>query len=187
MSSYLAVKEISSVQLSHCPTLCDPMDCSMPGFPGHHQILEFTQTHVHWVSDTIQPSHPLSSPSLPSFNLSQHQGLFKCQFFASGGQSTGISLSLKEIVEYKDLELTVPHNTSKIHLQVEQFLQNTNWNLADLLTTNAARKIHNRVEWKRKIKRTQDETCTSGDGAMKEERLAHPGSPYAICDVHWDR
>ena len=60
-----------------CPTLCDPMDCSMPGFPVHHQFPEPTQTHVHWVGDAIQPSHPLSSPSLPAFHLSQHQGLFQ--------------------------------------------------------------------------------------------------------------
>ena len=60
-----------------CPTLSDPMDCSMPGFPVCHQFLELTQTHVHWVGDAIQPSHPLSSPSSPTFNLSQHQGLFK--------------------------------------------------------------------------------------------------------------
>ena len=53
------------------------MDCSMPGLPVHHQLLEFTQTHVHWLGDAIQPSHPLSSPSPPSFNLSQHQCLFK--------------------------------------------------------------------------------------------------------------
>ena len=56
-----------------CLTLCDPMDCSTPGFPVYHQLLEFTQTHVHWVGDAIQPSHPLSSPSPPTFNLSQHQ------------------------------------------------------------------------------------------------------------------
>ena len=56
-------------------TLCDPIDCSTPGFPVHHQLPEFTQTHVHWVSDAIQPSYPLSSPS-PAFNLSQRQGLF---------------------------------------------------------------------------------------------------------------
>ena len=61
-----------------CPTLCDPMDGSAPGVPVHHQLLEFTQTHVHWISDAIQPSHPLSSPSPPAFNLSQNQGLFKC-------------------------------------------------------------------------------------------------------------
>ena len=60
-----------------CPTLCDPMDCSTPGLPVHHQLPEFTQTHTHWVADAIQPSHPLSSPSLPALNLSQHQGLFK--------------------------------------------------------------------------------------------------------------
>ena len=60
-----------------CPTLCNPMECSMPGLPVDHQLLELTQTHVHWVSDAIQPSHPLPSPSPPAFNLSQHQGLFK--------------------------------------------------------------------------------------------------------------
>ena len=60
-----------------CRTLCDPMDCSMPGFSVHHQLPEFTQTHVHRVSDAIQPSHPLSYPSPPAPNLSQHQGLFK--------------------------------------------------------------------------------------------------------------
>ena len=59
-----------------CLTLCELMDFSMLGLPVHHQPLEFTQTHVHWVSDVIQPSHPLSNPSLPAFNLSQHQGLF---------------------------------------------------------------------------------------------------------------
>ena len=55
-----------------CPTLCDPMDCSMPGFPVHHQLLELAQTHVHRIGDAIQPSHPLLSP--PALNLSQHQG-----------------------------------------------------------------------------------------------------------------
>ena len=60
-----------------CPTLWHPMDCSTPGLPVYHQLLEFTQTHVHWVGDAIQPSHPLSSPSPPAFNPSQHQGLFQ--------------------------------------------------------------------------------------------------------------
>ena len=59
-----------------CPTLCNSMDCNMAGFPVHHQLTEFTQTQVHRVSDAIQPSHPLLSPSPPAFNLSQHQGLF---------------------------------------------------------------------------------------------------------------
>ena len=65
----------SSVAQS-CLTLCDPMNRSMPGLPAHHQLPEFTQTQVHQVSDAIQPSYPLSSPS-PAFNLSQHQGLFQ--------------------------------------------------------------------------------------------------------------
>ena len=73
--------DLHSVQFSSvaqlCPTLCDLMDCSMPGFPVHHQLLQPTQTHVHRVGDAIQPSHPLSSPSPPAFNLSQHQGLFQ--------------------------------------------------------------------------------------------------------------
>ena len=60
-----------------CPTLCNPVDCSTPDLPVHHQLLEFTQTHVHWLGDAIHPSHPLSSPSPPTLNLSQHQGLFQ--------------------------------------------------------------------------------------------------------------
>ena len=79
-SSHLGIEPatpaFSSVAQS-CPTLCDPMDCSSPGFPVNHKLLELTQTHVHQVGDAIQPSHPLSSPSLPAFNLSQHQGLFQ--------------------------------------------------------------------------------------------------------------
>ena len=158
----LPKKQFSLVTQS-CPTLCDPMDCNMPGLPVHqqlleftqthvhwvgdaiilphalsfpsltfnlsqhqgfsnksaylhqvakvlefqtcalpictpglpvrHQLLEFTQTHVHWVNDAIQPSHPLLSLSPPSFNLSQHQSLQMSQFFASGGQSIGVSAS----------------------------------------------------------------------------------------------
>ena len=68
----------SSRQSQSCPTLCNPMNCSTPAFPIHHQLLELTQTHVNRVGDAIQPSHPLSSPSPPAdFSLSQHQGLFK--------------------------------------------------------------------------------------------------------------
>ena len=74
--TYMLSVHISSVAQSYL-TLCDPVDCSTPGLPVNHQVQEFTQTHVHWVSDAIQPSHPLSSPSLPTFNLSQHQGLFQ--------------------------------------------------------------------------------------------------------------
>ena len=68
--------QFSSVSPS-CPTLCDPMNRSTPGLPVHHQLPEFTQTHVHRVSDAIQPSHPLSSPSPPALSPSQHQGLFQ--------------------------------------------------------------------------------------------------------------
>ena len=86
----------SSVQFSSvtqsCSTPCDPMNCSTPGLPVHHQLREFTETQVHWVSDAIQPSHPLSSPSPPAPNPSQHQSLFlMSQLFAWGGQSTGVS------------------------------------------------------------------------------------------------
>ena len=70
----LSIYYFSSVAQS-CPTLCDPMNCSTPGLPVHHQLPESTQTHVHWVGDAIQPSHPLSYP--PALNLSHHQGLFK--------------------------------------------------------------------------------------------------------------
>ena len=74
-----------------CPTLCDPMDCSTPKFPVIHYLLEFAQTHVHWVGDAIQPSHPLLSLSPPAFNLSQNQGLF--QWVGSLHQVVGASAS----------------------------------------------------------------------------------------------
>ena len=72
---YTAYQFSSVAQL--CPTLCDPMNCSMLGLPAHHHLLEFTQTHVHWVGDAILPSHPLSSPSPLALNLSQNQSLFQ--------------------------------------------------------------------------------------------------------------
>ena len=76
LSWSFTVYQFSSVAQS-CPTLCDPMNCSTPGLPAHHKLLELTQTHVHWVGDAIQPSHPLPSPSPPALNLSQNQGLFQ--------------------------------------------------------------------------------------------------------------
>ena len=75
-SSNLSSLQFSSVGQS-CPTLCDPMNRSTPGLPVHHQFQEFTQTHVHWVGDAIQPSHSLLSPSPPAPNPSQHQSLFQ--------------------------------------------------------------------------------------------------------------
>ena len=91
--------QFSSVTQS-CPTLCDPMNCSTPGLPVHHQLLEFTQTHVRWVSDAIQPSHPLLSPSSPAPNPSQHQSFPMSQLFAWGGQITGVSASASFLPEY---------------------------------------------------------------------------------------
>ena len=73
-----------------CLTLCDPMDCSTPGFPVLHYLSEFAQTHVHWVSDAIQPSHPLLPPYTPALTLSQHQSLF---------QWTGSSNQVAKVVE----------------------------------------------------------------------------------------
>ena len=96
----------SSVQFNSvtrsCLTLCDPMDCSTPGLPVYHQLPELAQTHIHQVSDAIQPSHPLSSLS-PALNLSQHQCLFQCQFFASGGQSWSFNFSISPSNEYSGL------------------------------------------------------------------------------------
>ena len=86
-----AKDQFSSV-IQLCPTLCDPVDCSIQGFPVHHQLPELAQTHVHQATDAIQPSHPLSSPSPPAFNLSQHQGLFQSQLFTSGDQVLELQL-----------------------------------------------------------------------------------------------
>ena len=87
---YISVSSVAQL----CLTLCDPKYCSTPGFRVHHQLPELTQTHVHWLGDAIQPSHPLSSPSPPAFNLFPASGSFSMsQFFASGGQSIGVSAS----------------------------------------------------------------------------------------------
>ena len=80
-----------------CPTLCDCMNRSTPGLPVHHQLLQFTQTHVHWLSDAIQPSHPLSSPSPPAFNLSHFRVFSNESVFASGSQNIAVSPSTSVI------------------------------------------------------------------------------------------
>ena len=99
---------LNSVQYSSlaqsCPTLCNPMDCRTPGFPVHPQLPELAQTHVHWVCDAIQPAHPLSSPSPPAFNLSQHQGIF--QWVSSSHQVAkywSFSFSISHSNEYSGL------------------------------------------------------------------------------------
>ena len=99
-------------------------DCSMPGFPVHHQLPELAQTHVHRVSDAIQPSHSLSSPSPPAFNLSQHQSLPMSQFFASGRQSIGASASAS--VHPVNIQDSIPLGlTDLISLQSKGLFSNT--------------------------------------------------------------
>ena len=92
---------ISITQL--CPVLCNPLDCSMPGFPVHHRLLALAQTHAHRVSDAIQPSHPLSSPSPPAFNLSQHQSLFQSVLSITWPKYWSFSFSISLSNEYSGL------------------------------------------------------------------------------------
>ena len=93
--------QFSSVAQSRL-TLCNPMDCSTPGLPVYHQLPEFTQTHIHWVGDVIQPSHPLSSPSPPAPNRSQPQGLF---------QWVNSSHEVAKVLEFQLLASFFPKNT----------------------------------------------------------------------------
>ena len=104
-------QSVSSVAQS-CPTLFDPMNCSTPGLPVHHQLPEFTQTHVHQVGDAMQPSHPLLSPFPPAPNTPQHQSLF----FAWGGQSTGV-LALASFLPKKSQGWSPSEWTGWISLQ----------------------------------------------------------------------
>ena len=99
-----------------CPILCDPMNCCTPGLPVHHQLPEFTQTHVHQVSDAIQPSHPLSSPSPPAPNPSQHQSFPVSRLFAWGGQSTRVS-ALASFLPKKSQGWSPSERTGWISLQ----------------------------------------------------------------------
>ena len=100
------MKEMSQFSHSVMSHSCNPMDYSTPGLPVHHQRSEFTQTHVHWVSDAIQPSHPLSSPSPPAFNLSQHQGLF--QWVSSSHQVTKVLVSASASVLQMNIQGDIP-------------------------------------------------------------------------------
>ena len=125
---YMSV-QFSSVTQS-CLILCYPMDCSTPGFRVHHQLSELAQTHIHRVGDTIQPSHPLLSPSLPAFNLCQHQGLF--QWVSSSHQVArywSFSFSISPSSEYSGpisfrmdwLDLLAVQGTLKSLLQHHRF------------------------------------------------------------------
>ena len=116
---YTMEHSVHSVQ--SCPTPCDPMNRSTPGLPVHHQLPEFTQTHIHRVGDAIQPSHPLSSPSPPAPNPSQHQSLFPMsQLFAWGGQSSGVS-ALASFLPNKSLGWSPSEWTGWMSLQSKGF------------------------------------------------------------------
>ena len=119
------LQAVSSVAQS-CPTLCDPMNHSTPGLPVHYQLPEFAQTHVHRLSDAIQPSHPLSSPSPPAFNLSHHQGLFQWSVLCiRWPKCWSFSFSISPFSEYSGLisfrmdwlDLLAVHGTLKSLLQ----------------------------------------------------------------------
>ena len=98
-------RKVHSIQFSSlaqsCPTLWDPMDCSMPGLPVHHQLPELAQTQVHQAGDAIQPSHPVLSPSPPAFNLFQHQGLFQGQSIRSFSFSISPTNEYSELVSFR--------------------------------------------------------------------------------------
>ena len=112
--------QLSSVTQS-CPNLCDRMNCSTPGLPVHHQLPESTQTHVHRVGDAIQPSHPLSSPSPPAFNLSHNRGLLRIRWPKYWSLSFNISPFNENpgLISFKMnwLDLLVVQGTLKSHLQ----------------------------------------------------------------------
>ena len=101
-----------------CLTLCDPMDYSTRGFPVHHQFTELAQTHVHRIGDTIQPSHPLSSPCPPAFNLSQHQGLF--HWVSSSHQVAKVlELQLQLNIHWKDCEYSMNEYSELISFRID--------------------------------------------------------------------
>jgi len=126
-SHHISSVQFSSVTQSYL-TLCDPMNRSTPGLPVHHQLPEFTQTHVYRVSDAIQPSHPLSSPSSPAPNPSQHQSLLwsllrrMSQLFSWGGQSTGVS-ALASLLPKNTQDWSPLEWTGWISLQFKSLLQ----------------------------------------------------------------
>ena len=103
-----------------CPTLCDPKDGSMPGLPVYHQLAEFTQTHVHLISDAIQPSHPLLSPS-PGFSLSQYQGLFEWVSSVQFSSATQSCPTLCDPMDCSTPKLPCPSGTSLPLLYLKSF------------------------------------------------------------------
>ena len=132
----------SSFQFSHSVlSLCDPMDCSMPGFPVFHQLPDLAQTHVHWVGDTIQPSHPLLSTSPPAFSLSQYQGLFQW-----------ISQSIRASASASVLP---------VNIQVRFLLGLTGW--ITLLSKGFSRVFSDTTVWKHQFFSTQPSIWSNSD------------------------
>ena len=140
-TTFLSWVQFSSAAQS-CPTLCDPMDCNTPGLPVHHQLPEFTQTHVNWISDAVQPSHPLSSPSSPTFSLSLfkrvsslHQ-VAKVLEFHLQRQSFQWTLRTDELMDWLDLpsvqgtlKSLLQHHSSKASIFSTQLSLQSNSNL----------------------------------------------------------
>ena len=128
-NTHITIRRPKLLLFSHsvaqsCPTLCDPVVCSTPGCTVQHQLLELAQTHVHWDGDAIQPSCPLSTPSLPAFNLSQHQrkihvpdsfihSFLMNRLFASGGQSSGASASASVLP--MNIQSSIPLGLTGLH------------------------------------------------------------------------
>ena len=99
ISLFFSINELLCCSVAQsCPTLCDPLDCRTPSFPVLHRLLELAQTHVHWISDAIQPSHPLLPPSPPALSLSQHQGLF--QFKSTNSSVLSLYPALTSVHDY---------------------------------------------------------------------------------------
>ena len=129
-----------------CPTLCNPMNCSTPGFPVLHSLPEFAQTHVHWVSNTILPSHPLLPPSPLALNLSQHQGLFK--WVSSLYQVVGylrLQICKRSMSVYVESGLELKFfNESALHIRRPKY-----WNFSFSISPSNkySRLISFRIDW----------------------------------------
>ena len=128
MGIQLIQLQYSSVTQS-CPTLCNPMDCSTPGFPVHHQLLELALNHVHKDGDAIQPSHPLSSPSAPAFNLSQHQGLY--QWVSSSHQVTKVFLEFQ--LQHQSFQWIFRTDDLAVQRTLKSLPQHHSWKASILL------------------------------------------------------
>ena len=122
-----------------CLTLCNPMDCSTPSFPVYHQLPELAQTPVHWVSDTIQPSHPVSSPCPPAFDLSHHQGLF--QSVSSSNQVVKVlEIQLQHQFFWRTLEV-VKQEMARVNINILGIreLNGPEWVLMTIISTTVGK------------------------------------------------